>query len=77
MDSLRFIDGPAAPADKAARMAKMGFTGPAGQIKRLTDDRWPRDALCGLAGETDPWIGAKACQKARGLKQVTVKILRL
>ena len=73
MDRIEFINGAKAIAsDQTTRLAKMGFTGQAGQIKRITDAAGHVTLFIGTAGPLDFWTGATACQKGHDLKTVMV-----
>ena len=73
MDRIEFIKGPGAIAPaQADRLAKMGFTGQAGQLKRVTDETGTVTLFIGTEGSLDFWTGAKACQKAQNLTTLMV-----
>ena len=74
MDRLIFVAGPETlPPEAAAQLGTCGFNGALGQMQRLTQSDGTVQIYAGLGtGDQDFWLGAKACQKAKGLTQVHV-----
>lgn len=74
MNKLIFAAGPdALPPDAAVQLSTNGFDGGLGETQRLTQHDGTVHLYVGLGtGGSDFWLGAKACQKARGLSQIQV-----